>query len=99
MTTTNSMIVYRSRTEQALDNALWDGTLAPIFAAAFAFMFTVYVLGTILGKMMRRSWVEKIPEKLRPAYFFIYWHATPFVFVISAFVAWIVFKITFSYVI
>lgn len=42
--TTEAIIVYRSRTEQAFDTALWDGSLVPFAAALLAFLVTVYVI-------------------------------------------------------
>jgi hypothetical protein len=42
--TTEAIIVYRSRTEQAFDTALWDGSLIPFAAAVLAFLVVIYVI-------------------------------------------------------
>jgi hypothetical protein len=99
MTAPNSIIVYHSRTAEAFDNAMWDGTLFPIFASLLAFLCVVYVLGTMCSGMMRRSWVDKIPKRLHPAYFFVYRHSTLILLIVAGLVSWLVFTITFSYVI
>lgn len=87
---TSSVIVYRSRTEQAFDTALWDGSLVPIAAAVLAFFVAILVITKIINsrpfydKFRQNRWIWKFESQLTLG--------------LAAVAAWAAFKITFNMV-
>lgn len=87
---TSSVIVYRSRTEQAIDTALWDGSLVPIAAAVLAFFVVIFVITKIFNsrpfydKFRQHRWIWKFESQLTLS--------------LAAVAAWAAFKITFNMV-
>lgn len=87
---TSSVIVYRSRTEQAFDTALWDGSLVPIAAAVLAFFVVIYIMTNVIhsrwfyDKFRQYRWIWKWESKLTLG--------------LAGVAAWAAFKITFNMV-
>lgn len=87
---TSSVIVYRSRTEQAFDTALWDGSLVPFAAAVLAFFAVILVITKIFNsrpfydKFRQHRWIWKFESQLTLG--------------LAAVAAWAAFKITFNMV-
>jgi hypothetical protein len=83
MSDTQTHIVYRSRTEEALDGMLMDGSLAPILVAVITFLVVVVKVGQVVEKLRYRN---KVVHKLQS---FI-------VFGSAAAAAFIAFKVAFN---